>query len=276
MRQRGFTLIEMAMVIVLTAIIAVIVGRFIAEPVRGYFSSVSRAALSETADAALRAIARDLRVALPNSARVNAAGTALELIPTSGAARYATEGSGALQFGAVDTSFDLVGPPLTVTASQQLVFYNLGPGITGSDAYAANGSAADQANSNRRVATNAAGSTSTLALSSLAGLPVGGFAPPYRVFAVAQPVSYRCDLAAGTLTRHTGYGFVATQPDPPSGGSSALVATGVSVCSFSYDANGVAARAGLITLRLGLSTTPTTGGTETVNLVQAIHVDNLP
>lgn len=276
MKHRGYTLIEMVMAIVLTAIVAVIVGRFIVEPVKAYFTTTTRAMLTENADAALRVLARELRAALPNSTRVNAAGTVLELIPTSGAARYATEGSGALQFGTVDTSFDLVGPPLAVTAAQQLVFYNLGPGITGSDAYAANTTAADQANSNRRVATNAAGSASTLTLTSLAGLPVGGFAPPYRVFAVAQPVTYRCDLGAGTLTRHTGYGFVATQPDPPSGGGSALVATGVSVCSFSYDANGVAARAGLITLRLGLSATPTTGGTETVNLVQAIHVDNLP
>jgi MSHA biogenesis protein MshO len=269
-------LIEMVMVIVVTAIVAVVVGRFILEPVKGYFSTASRAMLVENADAALRVMARDLRLALPNSTRVNAAGTALELIPTAGAARYATEGSGALQFGTVDTSFDLVGPALTVTASQQLVFYNLGPGITGSDAYAANGTAVEQGMSNRRVATNAAGSASTLTISSLAGLPVGDFAPPYRVFAVGQPVTYRCDLAAGTLTRTTGYGFVVTQPDPPGSGSSSLLATGVSTCSFSYDANGVAARAGLITLRLGLSATPTTGGTETVNLVQAIHVDNLP
>jgi MSHA biogenesis protein MshO len=278
MRQRGFTLIEMVMVIVITAIVATVVARFIVEPVKGYFSTAARAALTENADAALRTIARDLRIALPNSARVNAAGTALELIPTTGAARYATEGSGALQFGVVDTSFDLVGPPLTVTAAQQLVFYNLGYKVTGSDAYAPNGTAAEQASSNRRMATNAAGSASTLTLSSLAGLPVGDFAPPYRVFAVGQPVSYRCDTAAGTLTRTTGYGFAATQPDPPAGGSSSLVATGVvsNGCSFSYDANGVGARAGLITLRLALSATPATGGTETVSLVQAIHVDNLP
>jgi len=264
------------MVMVLTAILAVIVGQFILEPVKAYFSTASRAALTENADAALRTIARDLHIALPNSTRVNAAGTALELIPTTGAARYVVDGGNALQFGAVDATFDLIGPPLTLAASQQLVFYNLGPGITGSDAYAANGSAAEQASSNRRMATNAAGSASTITLSTLAGLPVGDFAPPYRVMAVNAPVSYRCDLGAGTLTRYTGYGFVAAQPDPPGSGSSSLLATGVSTCSFSYDVNGVAARAGLITLRLGLSATPATGGTETVNLVQAVHVDNLP
>jgi MSHA biogenesis protein MshO len=216
-----------------------------------------------------------LRAALPNSVRVNASGTEMELIPTSGGARYATDGSGALQFGAVDTSFSLVGPPLTLTASQELVFYNLGPGITGSDAYAANGTVAAAADSNRRTATNAAGSSSTINMSSSAGLPVAAFAPPYRVLAVSQPVTYRCDTAAGTLTRYQNYGFQATLPDPPSGGSSAVVASGVNDCRFSVDGTLVAARAALVTLRLGLAAT-TSGGTETVSLHHAVFVNNLP
>jgi MSHA biogenesis protein MshO len=274
--QAGFTLIESVMVIVLTGILLAIAGRFIVQPVQGYLSTAARASLTESADAALRQISRDLHIALPNSARVNASGLEIELIPTTGAARYAVDGSSPLQFGSLVTSFGLVGPALTMTASQQLVFYNLGSGIIGSDAYAANGTLAEQATSNRRVATNAAGAATSITLSTLAGLPVADFAPPYRVMAVSQPVTYRCDLGAGTLTRITGYGFVATQPDPPSGGSSALVATGVSTCAFSYDANGVAARAGLITLRLGLSTTTATGGAETVTLIHAVHVDNLP
>ena len=72
---------------------------------------------------------------------------------------------------------------------------------------------------------------------SLAGLPVAVLAPPYRVFAVDAPVTYRCDLSAGTLTRHAGYGFVASQPEPPSSGSSAVLATGVTACRFAYDSS---------------------------------------
>jgi len=274
-RQHGFTLIEAVMVIVITGVLMAIVSRFIVEPVRAYLSSVARAALVDTADAALRRVGRDLRVALPNSVRVTPSGLAVELIPTSGGARYATEGAGRLDFGVVDTSFDLVGPPLTLAASQQLVFYNLGTGITGSDAYAANGTAAEQALSNRRTATNAAGSATTVTLSSAAGLPVGDFAPPHRVQAVGTPISYRCDLSAGTLTRYQGYGFLATQPDPPTGGSSALLASGVTGCRFSYEAVAVAARAALVTLQLTLSTS-TTAGTESIALHHAVHGDNLP
>ena len=272
---RGFTLVEMIIVITITGIVAAVVARFIVSPVQGYLSSQARAALVDQADLALRRIGRDLRIALPNSTRVSASGLSLELIPTTGAARYVAEGANRLQFGSVATSFDLIGPALTLTAAQNLVFYNLGTGIVGSDAYADNSSASAQANANRRSSSNGAGAATTIGLSSLAGLPVAAFSAPYRVFAVETPVSYRCDLSAGTLTRYQGYGFVATQPDPPSGGSPAVLASGVTACRFSYDAAVVASRAALVNLALTLQTT-TTSGAESVSLNHALHVDNLP
>lgn len=263
------------MVISIVGVLAAMVARFIVAPVQAYLGTQARAALIDQADLALRRIGRDLRIALPNSARVNAAGTALELIPTRGAARYLVDSGDALQFGVVDTSFDLIGPALNVGASQQLAFYNLGSGVVGSDAYAANASATDQATSNRRTSTSAAGTVGTISMSSLAGLPAAGLAPPYRVFAVDAPVTYRCDLASGTLTRFDGYGFVATQPDPPSGGASAVLATGVTACRFSAGASVIAARAGLVHLALTLTTGGVSAG-ESVSLHHAVHVDNLP
>lgn len=271
----GFTLIETVIVMAVTGVVAAVVAVFIVQPVQAYRSTAARAQLVDQADLALRRIGRDLRGALPNSVRVNAGLTALELIPTTSGARYATEGSGALQFGSTDTAFDLVGPPLVLGAAQQLVFYNLGPGVTGSDAYAANGSIAEQAASNRRSATNAAGSASTVTLASLAPLPAAALAPPYRVTAVEPPVTYRCDLAAGRLLRHQGYGFQASQPDPPTGGTSAVLATGVTACRLSVDGTLVAARSALVNLALTLATT-TASGTESVTLHHAVFVGNLP
>ena len=273
--NRGFTLIEAVMVMAITGVLAAVVAQFIIKPVQGYLGTVARATLVDQADLALRRIGRDLRLALPNSVRVNGAGTGMELIPTSGGARYATDGSGALQFGTAATSFDLIGPALTLGAAQQLVFYNLGPGITGSDAYASNSTVTAAADSNRRNSSNAAGVATTITLVSAAGLPTAANAPPYRVMAVSAPVSYRCDLAAGTLTRYQNYGFQAAQPDPPSGGSPVLLATGVSDCRFSVDSSLLATRAALVTLRLALATT-TSGGTETVTLHHAVFVNNLP
>jgi len=272
---RGFTLIESILVIAVVGILFAIVAVFIVPPVRAYFATQARAALVDQADLALRRIARDLRIALPNSTRVSASGRALELIPTAGAARYRTEGADRLEFGALDTTFDLIGTPLALAASQQLVFYNLGPGIVGSDAYAANGSAAEQAVSNRRTSTTAPGTVNSVTMSSLAGLPVAGFAAPHRVFAVDSPITYRCDLATRTLTRHQGYGFLAAQPDPPAGGNSAVLASGVTGCAFKAESWVVAARAGLVSLALTLTTT-TPSGDESVALHHAVHVDNLP
>ena len=275
LRSEGFTLVEAVVVIAITGVLAAIVARFIVQPVQLHLATVARAALVDSADLALRRIEADLRTALPNSVRVTSSGRTIELIPTSGAARYRTEGTDRLEFGTVDTSFDLIGPPLVMASSQQLVFFNLGSGITGSNAYAANGSATEQADSNRRTATNAAGSATAITLSSLAGLPVLDFAAPYRVFAVGTPVSYRCDLTAGTLTRHTGYGFLASQPDPPSGGSTSVLASGVTACRFAYDAAVVAMSSGLVSLQLTLATS-TPSGTESITLHHEVHVTNVP
>jgi len=273
--RRGFTLLEAIVVIVITGVIAVVVGRFIVLPVQAYLSTAARAALVDQADLALRRVGRDLRSALPGSVRVSGSGLALELIPTTSGARYATAGAGALQFGVADTAFDVLGPPLTLGTAQQLVFYNLGSGITGSDAYAASGSAAEQAASNRRTAGNGAGSATSITLASLAPLPVAAFAPPYRVVAVDSPVSWRCDLTSGRLTRHQGYGFQPSQPDPPAGGTSAVVATGVTACRFGVDGTLAAARAALVSLTLTLATT-TSSGSESARLHHAVYVDNLP
>lgn len=271
----GFTLIESVMVISITGVLAAIVATFIVPAINAYFSTRTRAALVDSADIALRRIGRDLHLSLPNSTRVSASGYSLELIPATAAARYMTEGADPLQFGTNDTSFGIVGPALTLTAAQSLVFYNLGASVIGSNAYAANSTATEQADSNRRLSTTAAGAATTVTMTSLAGLPVSDFAAPHRVFAVDQPVTYRCDLSAGTLTRYQNYGFVATQPDPPSGGSTAVLATGVNACRFSYDAAVVASRAALVNLALTLTST-THAGSESVALHHAIHVDNLP
>ena len=248
------------MVIAVTGIVLGLVAVFIVPATTAYFSSATRAQLGDEADTALRRIARDLAAALPNSARVT--GRSLELIPVSGAARYAVESGNPLAFGVADTSFDIVGPALRLAAAnQRLAWYNLGAGVSDADAYTL---------SNVRIASTAAGNATSVALSG-AALPTSLMAPPYRVYAIEQPVSYRCDLAAGTLTRHSGYGFSAIQADPPVGGSAAVLARHVSGCSFNVDQPAISARYALATLTLQLS-----AQNETVTLYHTVHIDNLP
>jgi MSHA biogenesis protein MshO len=268
--HRGFTLIELVLVMVLMGVLLSSVAVFVLPAVRAYESARVRDTLASQADAALRRMGRDLALALPNSVRLSsAADTAtLELIPTRDAGRYRTQGADPLDFGVADSSFEVLGFPLSVTASQELVLYNLGTGVIDADAY--NGS-------NRRTATNAAGLVNTINLpASASPLGAGLMAPPYRVYAVDRPVSYHCNTTTGLLTRHLGYGFNPSQQAPPSTGSSAVLATGVSGCSFLYEGAAVAARAALVTLRLSLNAVVSGNSPEKVTLLHAVHVENAP
>lgn len=266
--ERGFTLIEAVMAIAITGVVVAVVSIFIVPATNAYFSSAQRAQLGDQADTALRRITRDLAQALPNSARVSPSGLSLELIPVSGAARYAVNTAAALQFGVAPIpTFAIIGPPLRLSAaSQQLAWFNLGPATPDADAYTLN---------NVRTATTAAGNVVSVTVAG-AALPNALQAPPYRVYAIEQPVSYRCDLTARTLTRYTGYGFLSSQPDPPATGTSAVLARNVDSCRFGYDPAAVAARYALVTLQLGLQDKSADIKGETVSLYHAVHVDNLP
>src|SRR5207302_3934444 len=135
---RGVTLIEMVIVIAITAIIAGAVAVFISRPVEGYADAARRAEMTDIADTALRRITRDLRTALSNSIRITCvpSGCAansvyyLEYLQSSGGGRYRAEkdsgGAGdPLNFAATDASFDVIGAMPTFAAGDSIVIYNL-------------------------------------------------------------------------------------------------------------------------------------------------------
>lgn len=264
-RARGFTLTEAVMVIVITGILAAMVAVFIQKPVQSFFDTARRAALVDAADSALRRISRDLHDALPNSVRIS--GTALEFLHVRSAGRYREQimpptSVGApgdpLDFTAADTSFDVLGPPVSVQSGDSVVVYNLG--ILGSDAFAG---------TSRTTAVAPFGA----AVSNVAISPFQFLASPARRFQIVDtPVSYVC---SGTqMRRYSGYAIIASpQPVPPAV-TGALIADKISTsgvgCSFTY-ATGPSQREGLVTLSLTL-----TDGVETVSLLYQIHVNNAP
>lgn len=266
-RSRGFTLVETVMVIAITGVLSAVVAVFVQKPIQGYFDATRRAELTDTADTAMRRLMRDLRLALPNSVRVDVTGRYLEFLVTSGGGRYRAEVDSAgagniLDFtsAAGDASFDVIGPVPTVTAGQQIVVFNLGTNFTGGDAYQASGN-------NRATVASASGSTITLSAAKLFPFE----SPARRFHVVDHAVTYECDPVNGVLRRYWNYGFNAAQVAPPAGGSSALLATRVASCGFGYESNELLARYGTVAARLALS-----ADGETVTLHAQAHVSNVP
>lgn len=286
-RQRGFTLVEMIIVMVITSIIAGMMVLFIRAPVQNYVDSAARADMNDVAELAMRRMSREVRRALPNSVRVMAGGAGsylLEFIPTTAGGQYLSVNDGypAASYPALGPSgavvasggpaFRVVGPLPTganaITTSNYIVVYNLGTGYANADAYAGNDiSAVTAVNLGSNVISIASATT-----------PADN-SPTQRFNAVTQPVTYLCKpdpvAGKGTLTRYWNYGFKATQTDPSTlpAAKSALLANNVSGCYF--DATSLAVtHTGMISTSLSLRT-PNSSDPD-LRLFNQIHVDNTP
>lgn len=269
--QSGFTLIEAVMVIVLTGILGVLATSFVA-PLQGYFDALDRAELSDVADTALRRMARDVRLALPNSVRVNTLGGnhSLDFLATTGGGRYravvnSTGGGNLLNFTAADTSFDVLGPTVGIEAGDQIVVYNLG--VSGADAYEGNTLSTHV----RRAASATGTGLSTVSIASDNPLPFDS--PAHRFQIVHEQVRYICNLTTQRLTRYAGFDIATPTATVPTSGSSALLASGVTACSFTYTP-GSTQRIALVTMSLTLSNSA--DPLDSVTLLHQVHVQNVP
>ncbi len=297
LRSCGFTLIEMIMVIVILGVISGVLAVFMVSPVQGYFDAVRRAELVDTADTALRRIGRDLRRAVPNSVRVNAACAAascyLEFLPTTNGGRYRAAGENTAQCAAAattlydtlyftpdtDSCFEILGPPITFTTGDQIIIANFGN--PGSNAFEGNTLSTHV----RRPYAGATGAqVSKVVMTTPAGtsLPLESDSKRFQVVAAAeQAVTYACENIGtvagdgqGRLTRYWHYGIASLQPTSFAGGNSALIAENVSACNIVYGtlaASNPYTKNGVVAIILGI-----TRSGETINLYHEIHVDIMP
>lgn len=275
--QRGFTLVELIMVIVILGVIGGIVSVFMKSPIDAYFASARRAALTDVADTTVRRMARDIQRALPNSIRTPSttpANQCIEFIPTKTGARYRAENMAAgddtsLDFTTADSTFNMLGSNAALPVDQRIlvgdviVVYNLG--IPDADAYQLTGSI------NRTVVggTNPLSETGTPLETTIPiaprQFPLASGSNRFHVVPSSENiVAYRCN-SAGELHR-TASTFAGTSSCLASG---PILARGVK-CNFDYSGSDLQRNALLrMTLQLTVSD-------ETVSLLHEVHVSNTP
>lgn len=271
LNRRGFTLIELIIVILLIGILAGVLVMILRGPVIASFDIQRRAALVDTAETALQRMTREIRLALPNSIRIiNPGGnTGVEFLRTIDGGRYRADpppGNLRLRFDnspqGVDGEFEVLGGLLRPDTPAQcgtdclLVVYNTGQ--PGANAYDGDNTALIQG-------FGSAPATIDFQRPSGTGFPFES--PQQRFQIVDTPVSFVCDGGSGAITRFHNYGI----NDAPGSGDANMLIDRVTACNISYEA-GTATRAGLVTIEL----TITGDGGQSITLLQQAHVDNQP
>ena len=256
-RQHGFTLVELVMVIAIAGLVAVLISTVMSNPLQSFVDQSRRAELVDKASMALNRMARDIRLAVPNSLTIT--GTTLNMLPIAAAGRYRANqpnGSGprldppqCTQLGP-SCSIDILSPITANATPHWLIIYNTAASELGSAA-------------SPSVISPKSFTWTTSALSAnLQNFRFKYASPQHRFYLASEVLQYRCE--GGELWRWVSQSLDGSNP------SKAKVVDAVSGCSFSYDP-GTSSRSGLVTLRLTL-----TQDGETITLLQQVHVDNAP
>lgn len=290
---RGFTLIELILVIVIGAVMAAMLGVFFRPAIDSYIATRARADLTDQADTALRRMVRDVRLAVPNSIRTPGA-QCFELVPTSTGGRFragpdTTNDSGpncapgpgcsaALDNAQATTVFDVLTPlSVTPAVGDWVVVGNQTP----ADVYGGVNRAAIAAAVT--ASPNAAYGRQRITIANTQ-FPLGYDGARFNVVpSTQQAVFYVCSGADGTLDaggngkgtlyRLMNYGFNAAYPGAcPSTASADVLATRVRSCSFVYDPNqGATQQSGFVWMELDLARSG-----EAAHMAMGAHVANGP
>lgn len=277
-KTRGFTLVELVIVIVIMGIIAAAIASIFKPAVDSYFDSRRRATLSDMADTAVKRIGREVRRAVPNSIRIPN-DQCFEFVPGKAGGLYrravdiVNAGSDPLDTSGPDVSFDVLSPLSAVPVAGDFVV--IGNQNT-DDVYsgATRGTVSDWT-----WLSPPAEAPGRVTLNSATQFPAGYDGG--RFFVVDQnerSVFYICRGAGVSGGNGTGemvrlvQGFNAAYPSscPASGGT--RLASRVAACEFIYDPNqGATQQSGFVWLRIELLEAG-----ERVALAYGAHVSNVP
>jgi MSHA biogenesis protein MshO len=275
-RQSGYTLIELVVVISLSAIVMGFMAMFLAAPVHAYFAQERRTDLMDSANNAMRTLEADIRKALPESVRVLPVGgnIAIEMLAVDAMARYSPGTNPTdLNIGTPDDSFTtlgLLGPAGSLPPNAFLVVNN----GAGGDAYALVSNGKTPAGTAIQVA---AGANNAQKIDFTPAVTFLTASPTNRIYLVSQPVSYICDVAAGTLTKFWNYAIDPFQNNRATqgqllgaGASMSVVARNLASCDFRVTPS-AASFGGVVRIRMNF-----VRDGETVRVFDQAQIENRP
>ena len=280
-RQRGFTLVELIVTVLLFGLMALTLTIFFRPAFDTWIALRTRGDLATEADHAMRRMLQDIRVAVPNSIRTPST-DCFELLPTSTGGRFRTDtdtvnpGAAAVDPAAASSSFDVLTPLNAIPAAGDWVVVN-------------NQNAGDVYGGSNRTAITAVSTPAATFGRHRLGItamqfPLGYDGASFSVVPDAQKaVFYVCSGASttldsngnapGVLYRLKNYGFNASAPvSCPATTGADVVATALRSCRFLYNANqGATQQSGFVSIQLEF-----TRNQEVASLVLGGHVVNAP
>lgn len=266
-RPKGFTLVELIMVIALAGIVAAMVGSVLSRPLQGFGDNSQRSELTDLAAIALNRLARDIRLAVPNSVSVAAAGDEIRFVPIAAAGRYRANQpipDGPRQDPPACTQpsgpcvIDILSPiePAGSESKHWLIIYNTGALV---------GRAEPVDGAVSPVSPKAFTWKDGVLEAELSAFRFEFASPQHRFFLADRAVGYRCQ--AGTLVRAE---FDELAASDYSTAATVVDHVDCSQSRFTYEP-GNNSRHGLVTLKLVLA-----GAGGTLTLLQQVQVDNAP
>lgn len=269
--SRGFSVIELVIALVISAIVVGFVTSMIVTPVDAYVAQSRRSDLSESAEVALRSISTDVRKSLPNSVRWGSIGNRriLEMIQVAAVVSYRETWPErtAMHFGAPIGNFSIL-ENVTLSGSLQVVIDNRR--TSGRTAYGLN-NVITPATTTISTASTAAGTDITISPAfRFTDYPLDRSANQ-RAYVVSGVTRYECDLSAGVLRRY--------QSLPISSSITTIsapfttVARDITACTFSAIA-GNAENGGIAIVEITTSRAVSGNTTDRLRMVRQIRVEN--
>ena len=213
MREHGFTLIELVIVIVLLAIVSIFTFRFVGIGAEMYVAGSERLKLLDQSRFAIERITRELRNSVPNSARV----------------RTLTDGSQCLEFVPIKVAGTYYNAPFANSSPESLDFVTMATDWSSIKAGSINNDRLfiyatrpdfiypDKVDGERRwsrVASDQARTGQQTSLTLAPGLYFAEESPRQRLYVGRSPVSF-CVQVDGKIKRYSNYGWNQTPTAPP-------------------------------------------------------------